>query len=706
MARLIGNVDATGSLSTSASTPATNAGAVSLYLPFDSNINDTSANSHTGTAIGNATISSTQAKFGSNSAYFDGTGDVITYPRDTTFQLGSGDFTIEAFVYRTSAPTHAVIAAMWTGSGNRRSFIFRFSGDTLWFYWSTSGNSSYSSQSFTDLSPSLNTWHHVAFVRSGSSGFCFLDGVKSSTTANLSTNTLYYPNAPLSIGALNTLSHSGGQNNFAGYIDDLRITKGPALYSKNFVPPSQAVGASLSGTNETNSGASLTSLYLPFDSDINDDGPGGHTVTAVGDATVSSTQSKFGGSSLYLDGSGDRLNVSSNVFDEIRTSDFTIEMFFYATTISNARLWSQYEGGGNRPLLIQTQSAGNVQLYIGDDSGAQFITISNVLSVNTWYHIAVTRIGSTVTLYFNGSSYGSLTISGNLNTFNQDISIGARNNEASPFEGYIDDLRVVKHGIYTGDFTPPTSALTTSISQTRNDLAVLYLPFDYGLGDQARGHAVTASGNAAISATQAKFGGKSLYLDGSGDYLTVATGSELQNFNSDPFTIEGFFYCTENTTSTYQIIMSTGTGTGNWRIVLLPSTKLFEFYDGAAFGTTGSWSANTWHHFAVCGDGTNVRQFIDGVQIRSDANTNVTATNSNITLGVHPGGSSNYFTGYLDDITIIKNFAKYTAAFTPPSAASGGEVLGITTDTRTFSSVWNLSSAVVAENFKAGTWPS
>ena len=54
-----------------------------------------------------------------------------------------------------------------------------------------------------------------------------------------------------------------------------------------------------------------TVLYLPFDSDINDDGPGGYTVTAVGDATVSSTQSKFGGSSLYLDGSGDRLNVSS-----------------------------------------------------------------------------------------------------------------------------------------------------------------------------------------------------------------------------------------------------------------------------------------------------------------------------------------------------------------------------------------------------------
>ena len=707
MARLIGNVDATGSLTTSIPGTVTNSSAVSLYSPFDSNINDTSDHSHTGTAIGNATISSTQAKFGSNSAYFDGSGDAITYPRDTAFQFASGDFTIEAFVYRTSSPSYGVIAAMWTGSGNRRSFIFRFNGNNPYFYWSTSGNSSYSSQAFTDLTASLNTWHHVAFVRFGSSGFCFLDGVKSSNTANLSTNTLYYPDAPLSIGALNTLSHSGGQNNFAGYIDDLRITKGLSLYTRNFVTPSQAVGASLSGANETISGSNLTSLYLPFDSDINDDGPGSHTVTAVGDAAVSSTQSKFGGSSLYLDGNGDRLNVSSDVYDEIRTSDFTIEMFFYPTTISNARLWSQYEGSGNRPLLIQTQSAGNVQLYIGDNSGAQSITASNVLSVNTWYHVAVTRIGSTVTLYFNGTSYGSLTISGDLNTFNNSISIGARNNNASPFEGYIDDLRVVKHGIYTGDFTPPTSALTTSSSQTRNDLAVLYLPFDSGVADKARGHPVTAYGNAAISATQAKFGGKSLSLDGTGDYLDIPDNSF--HFGTNDFTVECWLYHSRDSQSSQATFLDFRNSSSNGFSLTIDANGrlgVYSAHTGNLISASSSteMSKDAWHHFAYCRSGTTGKMFVDGTELGS-ATDNANYASTSLRIGARYTGNTQYYVGYIDDILISKT-AKYTSAFTAPSAASGGEVTTLISDTRTFSSVWNLNSAVVAENFKAGNWPT
>ncbi len=701
MARLIGNVDATGSLSTSVPAPATNASAVSLYLPFDSNINDASANGHSVTSVGSAGLSSTQAKFGANSLSLNGSSQYLTVADNDAFNFQSEDFTVEVFVHPTTLQQSGIYS-QWESGSNRSFKITMTSSGAVVVNGSRNGSTGNHLAITSSENLTVNNWHHIAAVCSNSTVTLYING-KNSGSGGIG-GSLYNSTNNIAIGA----NIAGVASNlFAGFIDDLRVTKGIALYSQNFVPPSQAVGASLTGTNETNSGTSLTSLYLPFDSDINDDGPGGHTVTAVGDATVSSTQSKFGGSSLYLDGSGDRLNVSSNVFDEIRTSDFTIEMFFYPTTISNARLWSQYEGGGNRPLLIQTQSAGNVQLYIGDNSGAQSITISNVLSVNTWYHVAVTRVGSTVTLYFDGTSYGSLTISGDLNTFNQDISIGARGNEASPFEGYIDDLRVVKHGIYTGDFTPPTSALTASSSQTRNDLAVLYLPFDSGVADKARNHPVTAYGNAAVSATQAKFGGKSLALDGTGDYLTVASGTDLQNFNSLPFTIEGFFYCTNDTSNQHNVIMSTGTGSNSWNITVTPYQKRFQLYDGTTYSTNNTgWTVNTWHHFAVCFDGSTLRQFIDGAQIRSDSYSNLTTTFSNIDIGRLGGSDSLYFNGYLDDITIIKGFAKYTAAFTPPSAASGGEVLGTTTDSRTFSSVWNLNSPEVTEAFKAGTWPT
>ena len=719
MARLIGNIDATGSLTTSIPGEATNSSAVSLYAPFDSNINDTSDHGHTGTAIGNATISSTQAKFGSNSAYFDGSGDVITYPRDTAFQLGAGDFTIEAFVYRTSSPTYGTVAAMWTGSGNRRSFIFRFNGNNLYFYWSTSGNSSYSSQAFTDLSASLNTWHHVAFCRKGASGFVFLDGFKSNNTANLGTQTLYYPDVPLSIGALNTLSHSGGQNNYAGYIDDLRITKGIALYPDSFVPSSTAVGASLSGTNSTNTTTTFTSLYLPFDADLNDDSSDNVTVTALNGAAISSTQSKFGGSSLFLDGAGEMLTVPKEVLlPSAARYDFTVEMWVYPTTLVNGRLWSQWGAGSNRNFLIQTQSDGDVQVYIRSSGGTESqVTSSGGLAANTWAHVAVVRRDQKVILFIDGVEKGSISITGALSSYNSPIGIGGRGDSAAAFfAGYIDDLRVINgFALYTRNFTPRTSAATTSISQTLNDFAVLYMPFDNGLKDHARGHNVTAYGNAAISATQAKFGGKSLFIDATGDYLSIPNNGAF-NFGLNDFTISLFIrpddVDTSDQTSSVATILDNDSDAGTsgaWFSLHQKNAGLtFSSSNGqSSFTTSDCLSAATWHHVAVSRVGSTTTVYCDGVSVGSTStagNFSDTATR-NLYIGKqNNSGSVRRFDGYIDDLLIVKGFGKvYSAA---PTAAQGFEVFGSTDDTRTFSSVWNLNSAVVAENFKAGNWPT
>ena len=73
MARLIGNVDATGSLTTPNVTIDTSY--TSLYLPLDSDIADDSQHGHSVTANGNAAVSATQAKFGGKSLYLDGNGD-------------------------------------------------------------------------------------------------------------------------------------------------------------------------------------------------------------------------------------------------------------------------------------------------------------------------------------------------------------------------------------------------------------------------------------------------------------------------------------------------------------------------------------------------------------------------------------------------------------------------------------------------------
>ena len=723
MARLIGNVDATGSLSTSVLTEATNASAVSLYAPFDSNINDTSTNSHTGTAIGNATISSTQNKFGGNSAYFDGSGDVITYPRDTAFQLASGDFTIEAFVYRTSSPSYGVIAAMWTGSGNRRSFIFRFNGNNPYFYWSTSGNSSYSSQAFTDLTASLNTWHHVAFVRSGSSGFCFLDGVKSSNTANLSTNTLYYPDAPLSIGALNTLSHSGGQNNFAGYIDDLRITKGLSLYTQNFVPSSQAVGASLSGGNETVSTTGFTSVYLPFDSDVNDDGPLSLSVTAAGNAGISSAQSKFGGNSLSLDGTGDFLQIADHASLEFGGGDLTIEAWLYQNDDTGHVLTCKRDASGtwssgawlfgiNTNVAGGSDDAGRIQFWAYDyNTGSPLLDFDNGSALSSgWHHFAVTRAGDNWSLFVDGSQVDTQSWTGSIGDASHPVFIGKDSYSGGRYEtnGYIDDFRILKgFAKYTASFTAPTSAVTATVSQARNDLAVLYMPFDDGLEDKARNHAVTVNGDAAISATQAQFGGKSLSLDGTGDYLDIPDNSF--HFGSDDFTVECWLYHSRDSQSSQATFLDFRNSSSNGFSLTIDANGrlgVYSAHTGNLISASSSteMSKDAWHHFAYCRSGTTGKMFVDGTELGS-ATDNANYASTSLRIGARYTGNTQYYVGYIDDILISKT-AKYTSAFTAPSAASGGEVLTTVTDTRTFSSLWNLNSAVVAENFKAGNWPT
>jgi hypothetical protein len=81
---------------------------------------------------------------------------------------------------------------------------------------------------------------------------------------------------------------------------------------------------------------------------------------------------------------------------------------------------------------------------------------SSTVTTNTWYHFAVVRSGSTVTLYINGSSNASLTRSQTIGN-GGDFYIGARQNEDLDFNGWIDEFRVSNTARYTAGFTAPTA---------------------------------------------------------------------------------------------------------------------------------------------------------------------------------------------------------------------------------------------------------
>jgi hypothetical protein len=168
--------------------------------------------------------------------------------------------------------------------------------------------------------------------------------------------------------------------------------------------------------------------------------------------------------SVFFDGTGDYLQVLPS--DDLSlTGDFTVEYWTYLTgTENNMRQISSgnYYGDGNGNWyfgLNATQN--NIIFYTYDEqSNAESISVSYTPSLNTWYHIAAARVGDTVTIYINGVSVGSGTISKDLvDGAAGGLQIG-RLVTYGDHIGYISNLRICKgHAVYTSNFTPPTREL-------------------------------------------------------------------------------------------------------------------------------------------------------------------------------------------------------------------------------------------------------
>lgn len=206
---------------------------VSLLLHFNGSNGsttfiDSSSNNLTVTAVGNAQISTTQSKFGGASGAFDGNGDSLTAPASSLFAFGTGDFTIEAWLY-----------SLDTGSSERGIFDTRTTqfGAGVMLRENPNGfmvfiNGVIGISTSTGRIP--NTWQHVAAVRKGTTLTLYVDGVSSASVTNSANLT---QNGCRVSGFVDTQASPYAYN---GYIDDLRITKGVARYTANFTAPTAA----------------------------------------------------------------------------------------------------------------------------------------------------------------------------------------------------------------------------------------------------------------------------------------------------------------------------------------------------------------------------------------------------------------------------------------------------------------------------------
>ena len=213
----------------------------------------------------------------------------------------------------------------------------------------------------------------------------------------------------------------------------------------------------------------LAKDYIPVDPDFNsvslllhcdgtngstaftDSSPSPKTVTAFGDAQITTTAPKFGSGAMLLNGTGDFVLASASTDLNFGTGNFTIE-FFVKFNSSVRQYISDY--ANNESAFIIMPSTGAVEVY--SNSSHAINTGSTPFNTAQWYHIALARSGGNWrvfrdgTLYVQATNQEARTFGSSINPF----SISAY----SPFNGAFDEWRITK-GIarYTANFTPPTA---------------------------------------------------------------------------------------------------------------------------------------------------------------------------------------------------------------------------------------------------------
>ncbi|MFZ2777638.1 MAG: FISUMP domain-containing protein, partial [Candidatus Moraniibacteriota bacterium] len=222
--------------------------------------------------------------------------------------------------------------------------------------------------------------------------------------------------------------------------------------------------AKLSGYQNGND--SYVKLLLHADGSGNsfsDSSPSVNVITTYGDATQSTTQSKFGGKSAYFSGAGGYLTTpyNSNLFDWW-SADSSIDAWVYlpsynssAPNTNSPMIGHMSPTDGTNNWSFGPNENGKLRLYYYSNS-SNAVTSSQTIPLNTWTHIAMTYSGTTIRLFINGIQDGSASIAGTPQGDANPLIIGQYS--GVKFAGYIDEFRI-SSGIarWTSNFTPPAA---------------------------------------------------------------------------------------------------------------------------------------------------------------------------------------------------------------------------------------------------------
>ncbi|RLP22273.1 hypothetical protein D8676_25385 [Mesorhizobium sp. YM1C-6-2] len=202
-----------------------------------------------------------------------------------------------------------------------------------------------------------------------------------------------------------------------------------------------------------------------------DDSPAGHSpFTFLGNAQIDTAQSKFGGGSLLLDGTGDYVALPDSDDWNVGSAAFTIETWVRFNSLATANAILSQSGGtsGSRGFILDLSSSGVLKFGWRSTvpSNPELPSSSGVMTTGQWYHVAVDRSGNTLRLYVNGTMVakdtGWTTTQANIA---ETFRFGAQGAAGNALNGWLDEVRITK-GVarYASDagYTVPAAAFPRS----------------------------------------------------------------------------------------------------------------------------------------------------------------------------------------------------------------------------------------------------
>jgi len=693
-----------------------------LNTTNDSNyLVDSSTNNFTVTNNGSATSNPLNPYVAAGSILFNGTNQYLTVPAATQFNYSTNDFTWEMWIYPTAATwTSGTFYLIDHGPQTVNQGTLHYNSNNLVYYNYynagnvppyTAGVNYPSLHTIGGGTIPANAWTHVAVCRQNLVTNMFINGQIVSSGpdpynyATLSGAPFVNPIVSPATQSVRIGARADGALPFKGNISNIRIVNGVSVYNVgNFTPPVQPLPAiqapNTIGSPSKSINSNQTSLLVstPYNNTFLTDGSfngvtltqqttgnypkSTYTLTSNSPNPFNSNGSIFTPGSIFFNGTSQYLTVPNNAALQLSTgTSFTIEAWIYPTDLSAA------DHG-----IVAKRSAGSAEWQFNIHPSYGYLTFWNgvttyqsdiTLSVNNWYHVAVTWDTTTLRFFVNGligTTYTGLTLTPGNNT----LTIGAVYANTGLYTGNISNLRIVNGtAAYTQSFIPTSGPFTTS--QTFNQSGIPSCPVQSSqtsllLTTPSNSSYLTDSSTNAFTVTNVGTATSnpfnpfsenytilsnpgSVQFNGTSQYLTVPSNTALA-FGTEDYTVEFWVYFTVAPSG---IVCLYNTLNSNFFFQYNPGLGFQTGIVGVAATTTFAFTvtANTWYHVAVSRNSSTTQCWVNGNNIGTPQADSTSYGQSGAQVAGLSGGQ--LLTGYISNFRIVKGVGVYTANFVPPA---------------------------------------